>query len=57
MAVADSLNTPETVYREFESESFQWSIDIFKKKNRALSKNAREFYTFACSRLSADSEK
>ena len=57
MAVADSLNTPETVYREFESESFQWSIDIFKKKNRALSKNAREFYTFACSRLTADSEK
>lgn len=50
--VADSLQTPGTVYRQFEGDNFLWSIDIFKKKNRALSKNAREFYAFACSRLS-----
>lgn len=53
-SVADSLSTPETVYRPFESPAFTWNVDIFKKKNQVLSRGSRIFFEYIQRKMADD---
>jgi len=45
---AKTLDTSDAIYRPFENKDLKWNIDIFKKKNYVLSKNARGFFDYVC---------
>jgi|GEM_PF-6618611 len=51
---AKALSTSDTVYRQFEGGDFYWTIDIFKKKSVALSKNSRIFFEYVQRKMAFD---
>ena len=53
-AVADALATPDTVWREFDSDDMFWTIDIYKKKTVVLSQPARIFWEYVQRQASTD---
>ncbi|MCD8017258.1 MAG: SDR family NAD(P)-dependent oxidoreductase [Oscillospiraceae bacterium] len=53
-SVADALATPDTVWREFDSDDMYWAIDIFKKKSVKLSKSAQIFWEYVQRKMSMD---
>jgi DNA-binding transcriptional LysR family regulator len=54
IAVAESLATPDTVWRPFDCDDMTWTIDIFKKRSVILSTSARVFFEYAQRQLSTD---
>lgn len=52
--VARALATPDTVYRHFDGEGFDWTIDIFKKKSVALTKSSRIFFEYVQRKMAFD---
>lgn len=53
-AVAESLATPDTVWREFDDDDMYWTIDIFKKKNVMLPQSSRIFWEYAQRQMAID---
>lgn len=53
-AVAEALATPDTVWREFDSDDMFWTIDIYKKKSTALSQPAKIFWEYVQRQASED---
>jgi len=55
--VAESLATPDTVWRPFDCDEMTWTIALFKKRTAVLPHSARAFFEYVQRQYSTDNRE